>query len=359
MLSRRRPAVSALSIDAVRWVYIPRVPRKKPARQVVIDKPAKLAVSKALGLDADVPSSKDLFTTPTGAPTPSSFTPEGLMNQILPVIPSTEIQNTTQHASTKTAGYVTAATPFAPRDSDIRGVLALVMRHCFALRFLNTTPRLHHCDLFTVWYFPPWHVLALGRKSRPAFVPLFGPGSEFNGDAETLAKAERKELLQRRSKNPMLYAHARKYMGRLGRRALWQSFNGAKPTDRVDGLYLFRFHKFPWPNPLVPKNTSEPTTQTTGITMSRFPETLGPPFADIEDYPSDADITTLVASEHYTRFDREMDKVVTAAAKLAKSPMPWVDKFNNRVDLSSLNEQILRNKLYRPLQPAPVGSMIR
>lgn len=376
MLALRRPGYCNCARNAlhsqIRSVVIPRTaskPRPKRTRTTGAKK-----TPSAAPLDRTPPQPRiaraldnsDRTSTPgnVAAAKPGSNPTTSILELVDPPITPADIRAVSHLAKSRDA--VTRDTPIATHELQVRGVLALALRQCYTHWFLSGTPQVHRCDFFTAWYVPPWHVLALSRKSRPAFVPLFGDGSEFNGDATMVEKCAKGELLVRRSKNPMLYAHARKHMGKLGRRSLWNAF--VSTPGSVDGVYIFKFHKFPWPNPQLAEE-KQPGEAGVDTAAQKIDDSVIDPldlddldaiteYNDLRDYDEARDAETLVARQYSTRFDREMAKMVASAAQLATKPMPWVAKFNNKVGLRSLNEALSRNKLFPLLTPVEPGDML-
>lgn len=136
--------------------------------------------------------------------------------------------------------------PVASHPEEVHGVPSFLVQHAYTLRFLQNTPVAYSCSYFTAYYLPPWHFLALGRKSRPALLSTFSQGAEYNGNpefAKLLSSSGGNSNTHRRSRNPMSYAFSRKGITQRTRNALWTAFTSI--PDSVDGLYLFRSHNYP------------------------------------------------------------------------------------------------------------------
>lgn len=205
-------------------------------------------------------------------------------------------------AGIKLKDWVTPETPIATTYAEVRGVLSALIKYCFSLQFLRMAP-IHTCEFFKGYYFPPWHIIAIGRKSRPSFVSIFGKGEEFNGNKEMAAS----QLLIRRSRNPIAYAVGRNFITKYSRGAFYDTF--MENPNSVDGVYLIRSMKYPYPNPIVGK--------------SEF---------------SDRQLTAL---------EREMEVYVKKAAVMASKPMPWVEKVTQRVNWPFL-QHLIKKQVPKP-----------
>lgn len=232
--------------------------------------------------------------------------------------------------------YVNANTPVVTKKYDIHGTLSIMLRYCFTSQFLKSTPVVHRCEYFTGFYFPPWHLLSLCRKTRPAFTSLFSSGEEFNGNQEM---ANNKSLLVRRSKNPMSYASSRKYITNSSRDALFDAFYNVE--NSVDGLYLIRSHKYPEKNPYE-----------YGL---KYRLGLDGKFESTEEENSNNNNDNN-NNDNTSKLYLEFEKYVKKSAEMAtNTPMTWVDKFNSKVEWNIVNNRLLKPKHYLPLVKMRLG----
>lgn len=211
-------------------------------------------------------------------------------------------------------GKKMTAVPVVTDPTQIHGSPSFLVQHAYALRFLQSTPVAHNCKFFTAYYLPPWHFIALARKSRPAMVSTFSLGAEFNGGADldvdlpTELRVQKKQQqkqqqqAQGKSRNPMHYAFSRKHITQRTRNALWTAFQANR--ESVDGLYLFKSHN----------------------------------------YPNDMEA-----------LQKEADALVSKAARLAKGGMPWAEEFNRRIKWPGI-DHMCRKRLVPPLPRVPVGT---
>lgn len=206
-------------------------------------------------------------------------------------------------AGIKLKNWVTPETPVATVNTEVRGVLATLVKYCFTLRFLRMPP-IHSCEFFQGYYFPPWHIIAIGRKSRPSFISIFGKGEEFNGNKEMASS----QLLIRRSRNPISYAVGRNYITNSSRKAFWKAF--VENPNSVDGVYLVKSLKYPYPNPVV--GTSE------------------------------------FSGRQLTALEQEMERFVKRATVTASKPMPWVEKVTEKTNWNFL-QNLIKKKVSKPV----------
>lgn len=200
--------------------------------------------------------------------------------------------------------------PVASLSEEIHGVPSFMVQHAYTFRFIYSTPIAYECKYFTAYYLPPWHFLALGRKSRPALISTYSDGKEYNGNPEfanlpNSISTSNNDGLQQRSKNPMSYAFARKEITKKTRNALFKAFH--ENPNSVDGVYLIRSHSYP--NDLV----------------------------DLQIH---------------------VDELVQKSANMAKnSDMSWVDTLNKKIKWTSF-EYMCKRRLMPPLVKLNRGSCL-
>lgn len=142
--------------------------------------------------------------------------------------------------------YVTPQTPVAASYKQVKGPYSLFMEHMYSKGLVRHTPYLYRCDYFSVFYYPPWHFLALGRKSRPGIMTVFGPGAQNNDVYDAQTESKKLQVLAKhglKSRNPVAFAYWRTFMSRCNRKYLLQSWNNAFETSGSappDGLFVVR-----------------------------------------------------------------------------------------------------------------------
>jgi hypothetical protein len=196
--------------------------------------------------------------------------------------------------------YVNTNTPLAERRQDIRGVYSMFVEYLFSRQLIKQTPIVYNCEYFCAYYFPAWHFVACGRKSRPSLVTLYGPGQEYNGE-----KPVPEPTVMRRSRNPMAYAVWRNYINRSFKVALFESIKNC--VDDADGVYILR-------------------------------------------------ATKVVTDEQVLQ--AHMDKAVQKAIASKKKPMSWVEDSNNKVVWSDFNEK-LKAKFMPPVTRSSRNDWVR
>lgn len=190
--------------------------------------------------------------------------------------------------------YVNTDTPMAAEAKDIKGLNSPFLEHAFSRKMIFTTPAILKSSLLTAYYFPPWHFVSAGRKSRPALSCIYG--SSDKSSTQTVQSE-----FDLKSKNPMDYAVWRRRIKNTLRGVFWQEFqkNGMSP----DGTFLFKMN---------------------GI-------------------PSDSQ-----------EFSRLIRKVVRDASRAYESPkLQWVDQANKQANISSFNTKVLAAKHYPPCKLIP------
>lgn len=146
--------------------------------------------------------------------------------------------------------YVTPSSPFAQSPRDLKGVQSDVLGKVFSAHMLRNGPLFMAKSTHAIYYFPPWHPVALARRSRPGIVLCFSEGHEHNG-AELPKYPLSQTLKSGRSRNPFTYAFWRGKTKRLFKRLFWNAW--ASASNPRDGLYLLIIDRIP----NNPKQTEE------------------------------------------------------------------------------------------------------
>lgn len=190
--------------------------------------------------------------------------------------------------------YVNNNTPMATEAKEIRGLNGPFLEHAFSRKLIYTTPAVAKTPLLTAYYFPPWHFVSAGRKSRPALSCIYGSAEDSNSQTSRSA-------FDSKSKNPMDYAVWRRKIKNTLRGVFWKEFqdNGMSP----DGTFLFRMNR-------IPPDSHE--------------------------------------------FSKEVRKVVRSAKKAYDSPrLLWVDQANKQANIPNFNKTVLVTKNYPPCTLIP------
>lgn len=133
--------------------------------------------------------------------------------------------------------FVQPESKWAQSPSQIKGLNSNLVASMFSNQLLRRCgTRQEHLPIASAYYFPPWHPVSQGRKSRPALVALRGPGEQFNGNEQ--AQAYLKARKSKKSMNPMDYAVWRVKTARLYRKALFAHC-------QQDGVYVFTMRRVP------------------------------------------------------------------------------------------------------------------
>lgn len=133
--------------------------------------------------------------------------------------------------------FVQPETSWAQNPSQIKGLKSTLVASMFSKQLIRKCgTKQEFLPIASAYYFPPWHPVSQGRKSRPALVALRGPGEQFNGNEE--ARAYLKARKSQKSMNPMDYAVWRVKTARLFRKALFKHC-------QHDGVYVFTMRRVP------------------------------------------------------------------------------------------------------------------
>lgn len=141
-------------------------------------------------------------------------------------------------AKSKANCYITSNSPFAKSPQEIKGVYTPFIQHSFDYGDRFQSPIYYRCKHFEATYFPPWHILALGRKSRPSIL-FIHKASQYNGN-QPVCKQSPYDCC---SKIPTDYAVWRSNIRKNYRRVFFDVF--FSQADRVDGLYRLKILRVP------------------------------------------------------------------------------------------------------------------
>lgn len=130
--------------------------------------------------------------------------------------------------------FVNPKFPFISKPSDARGFNSVAARILFEKNLTRDCKSRWHCDLFSGYWFPAWHPIALARKSRPAIAVLFKRGEQYNGEKGPPSYT---------SKNPFHFAVYRVKTSRMMRRALARAWLDSDAAP--DGLFLLFVNRVP------------------------------------------------------------------------------------------------------------------
>lgn len=196
--------------------------------------------------------------------------------------------------------YVSPQTPITTDYKKIKGMYTQFMQTMYAQQLIKLVPCVYRCPDFSAYYYPPWHFLAMGRKSRPAVSTMFGPGAQNNAIGVSKTEEARKLAVMAkhagRSRNPVHYAYWRGVMSKHNRKYLLRAYNA---LNGPDGLYVIR---------------------------------------------SDRVATDPAKSQEY--FDNVIKRVRTMVN--SRNGLDWVAKTNSKVDLAKLNQR-LRSQGFSPV----------
>ncbi|PRT54111.1 hypothetical protein B9G98_01731 [Wickerhamiella sorbophila] len=134
--------------------------------------------------------------------------------------------------------YVSPKSSYAQSPSELKGVQTTVLSTLFAKRWLKKGPPYFVDKTHAIYYYPPWHHVALARRSRPGVVLCFTQGKEFNGKQAPECKSKGEK-----SRNPFNYAVWRGRTKRIFKRAFWNAWT--KTAKPCDGLYLILMDQVP------------------------------------------------------------------------------------------------------------------
>jgi hypothetical protein len=134
---------------------------------------------------------------------------------------------------------ITPSSPLASNAQDVRGIKTEYVNSYFQAGLHRFTPPLYDCEYFRSYYYPPWHFLAHGRKSRPAVGFTFADGGSENNGAIVPTGVEKPTTLWR-SRNPFKSGWWRSNMKKMGKRTFYKAFN---TFGEPDGVYWFWYKR--------------------------------------------------------------------------------------------------------------------
>lgn len=220
-------------------------------------------------------------SSPANAPKPPKPT-SSIIDHIYDVYLPTELSKV---KSASIQPYITPNSPFVKTPQEIKGVYSPFVQHAYEYCAAYTAPVLHRCRLFDGTYYPPWHIISVGRKSRPAIF-FIHRGEKYNGN-EPEIKQTADDL---NSKVPTDYAVWRNYVRRQYRNVFFDVFNADRTN--VDGVYQLK-------TIVVPEG-----------------------------------------GEDLVEMQSELEVFMKKAQRQYNQPMPWVAKTNSKV-----KKEILKDKL--------------
>jgi hypothetical protein len=223
------------------------------------------------------PSSK----TPLGSPLESSNVIDYIYDTYLPK----------EQTKSKADYYITPRSPFAKTPQEIKGIYSPFVQHAYEYCANYTAPVVYKCHHFDGTFYPPWHIIAQGRKSRPAIF-FIHKSEQFNGnDPEVKQTSD-----DRTSKVPTDYAVWRNDIRKKYRQAFFDVYFA--DSSNVDGVYQLRTKR-------VPEN-----------------------------------------KEELAELKRDLEKLLKLTRKQYKQSFQWVDSTNSKV-----RRDVLNNKLKQAFLP--------
>lgn len=133
--------------------------------------------------------------------------------------------------------YVTPNMPFVTNAAELTGISSIMINQMYKSRQTSKALADSSSDGLRILYFPPWHFLSWGRRSRPGLVTILHNRLKFNGEK---VNPDRAQVTSSFLFDYAFHRHRAKRFFKKAFMTAWQEC-----ALRKDGLYVIEAVRLP------------------------------------------------------------------------------------------------------------------